>query len=113
MVHHDWRRSTDAGRAATAPRALADTASSYFQSRSVPREGTRLQTRLMVAVSAVPVSRRRVRRALVALAMVVPSVVGWCAVEGRLASWRPLSSPLRPGQVRYTLLMVDRVVAAA
>src|SRR5262245_10308262 len=72
MVHHDWRRSTDAGRAATAPRALADNASSYFQSRSVPREGTRLQIRLMVAVSAVPVSLRRVRRLLVALAMMVP-----------------------------------------
>ena len=43
--HHDARRSTLAGSAATAPNAPAATASSNCQSCSMPREGTKLQIR--------------------------------------------------------------------
>src|ERR1700687_3652700 len=53
-VHHDFLRSTEAGRAAVAPRAPEATACSNFQSCAVSLEGTTLQMRLMLSMLLAP-----------------------------------------------------------
>src|SRR3954469_19289650 len=63
MFHHGWRRSTVGGRAGATANSPAPMASSMRQSRSVSRDGTRLQMRWVTGMSD---GRGRVRRGLAA-----------------------------------------------